>query len=93
MMGSGTGAPTVAAAQPAKARKDDPDAPQALMNAEIAARVDRVLAAPIGFGERLVMFWANHFAVQAASDEAVRGLAGASSARRSAPMCSAASPT
>ena len=51
--------------------------PQELMNAEIAARVDRVLAAPIGLGERLVAFWANHFAVQAAADEIVRGLAGA----------------
>ena len=51
--------------------------PQDLMNAEIAARVDRALAAPIGFGERLVAFWTNHFAVQVASDEVVRALAGA----------------
>ncbi|MDR3474535.1 MAG: DUF1800 domain-containing protein [Devosia sp.] len=51
--------------------------PQDLMNAEIAARLDRVRATAIGFGERLVGFWANHFAVQAAADEVVRGLAGA----------------
>ena len=51
--------------------------PNTLMDAEVAARIDRVLAAPIGFGERLVTFWANHFAVQAAADEVVRGLAGA----------------
>ena len=51
--------------------------PLQLMNAEIAARVARILAAPIGFGERLVAFWANHFAVQTATDGVVLGLAGA----------------
>ncbi len=51
--------------------------PGDVMNAEIAARLTRVLAAPIGFGERLVAFWTNHFAVQAAADEGVRGMAGA----------------
>ena len=51
--------------------------PQDLLNVEIGARLGRVLAAPTGFGERLVGFWANHFAVQAAADEIVRGLAGA----------------
>ncbi len=54
-----------------------PPNPRSLMDAEIAARIERVLAARIGFGERLVAFWSNHFAVQAASNEAVRGLAGA----------------
>lgn len=51
--------------------------PAQMMNAEIAARLAQVLAAPIGFGERLVAFWTNHFAVQAAADEGVRGMAGA----------------
>lgn len=51
--------------------------PQSLFAAEVAGRVDAALAAPIGFGERLVAFWANHFAVQATSSEVVRGLAGA----------------
>lgn len=51
--------------------------PEDLMNAEIEARLDRALNVPIGFGERLVAFWANHFAVQAAANEVVRGLAGA----------------
>ncbi|MGN6100821.1 MAG: DUF1800 domain-containing protein [Devosia sp.] len=51
--------------------------PSDLMNAEIAARLARALVVPIGFGERLVAFWANHFAVQAAANEGVRGLAGA----------------
>jgi uncharacterized protein (DUF1800 family) len=57
-------------------RKEMPN-PGSLMDAEIAARLDQVNAASIGFGERLVMFWANHFAVQAAADEGVRGMAGA----------------
>jgi len=51
--------------------------PEDLMNAEIEARLDRVLNVPVGFGERLVAFWTNHFAVQAAANEIVRGLAGA----------------
>ena len=51
--------------------------PGDMMNMEIAARLARVLAAPIGFGERLVAFWTNHFAVQAAADEGVRSMAGA----------------
>jgi uncharacterized protein (DUF1800 family) len=50
--------------------------PEDLMNAEIEARLSRVRDVPIGFGERLVAFWANHFAVQAATNEVVRGLAG-----------------
>lgn len=68
----------------AKPVKPGPDAyktitpnPSTMMDAEIAARIDRALAVPIGFGERLVAFWANHFAVQIAADEVVRGLAGA----------------
>jgi uncharacterized protein (DUF1800 family) len=51
--------------------------PHDLMLAEIAARIDRVRTAEIGFGERLVAFWTNHFAVQAAAGEVVVGLAGA----------------
>ena len=44
---------------------------------EVDARIDRVLSARIGFTERLVAFWANHFAVKIGSGEAVRVLAGA----------------
>ena len=71
------------AAAPVKAMPQ-PDAdkpilinPGSMQDAEIAARLDRVRAAKIGFGERLVAFWANHFAVQSAADEVVKGLAGA----------------
>ena len=51
--------------------------PGSMMDDEITARLNRVLGVRIGFGERLVAFWANHFAVQSAADEIVRGLAGA----------------
>jgi uncharacterized protein (DUF1800 family) len=75
----------MAAAPPVtKPVKPGPDAyktitpnPNTMMQAEIAARLVRALAVPIGFGERLVAFWANHFAVQTAADEVVLGLAGA----------------
>lgn len=74
--------PGMAPAQPAVAASGKVSvpgvmAPQDLMLAEIAARLERVKAAEIGFGERLVAFWANHFAVQANVNEVVRGLAGA----------------
>jgi uncharacterized protein (DUF1800 family) len=45
--------------------------------AEIAARASRRLSAEIGYVERLVDFWANHFALQSDKDERIRGLAGA----------------
>jgi uncharacterized protein (DUF1800 family) len=91
MVGAGTmdtmsgmaGGMDPAAAKPGKAvpqpGADKPIVPNpgSMMDAEIAARLDRALSAKIGFGERLVAFWANHFAVQAAADEVVRGLAGA----------------
>lgn len=85
-MGGGMGVMGGMAAPPATSKpiKPGPDAyqtitpnPSTMMDAEIAARIDRALAAPIGFGERLVAFWTNHFAVQTAADEVVRGLAGA----------------
>lgn len=70
---TGPGGPAKPARTP-----DRPDVPgpQDLMLAEITARLQRVQSVPIGFGERLVAFWSNHFAVQAASNGIVRGLAG-----------------
>ncbi len=44
---------------------------------EIAARLSRVRQAEIGFGERLVAFWTNHFTVSAKSNDVVHTLAGA----------------
>ena len=66
-----------ASGKPNPALKADPSNPGNLLTAELAARLDRARSVPIGFGERLVAFWANHFAVQAAANEIVRGLAGA----------------
>lgn len=44
---------------------------------EIAARVARVLAAEVGFVERLTAFWNNHFAVEASAGMNERALVGA----------------
>ncbi|MGH2339878.1 DUF1800 domain-containing protein [Segnochrobactraceae bacterium EtOH-i3] len=40
-----------------------------LLSDEIDARIDRYLAAPVGFAERLVLFWSNHFAVGLKRDD------------------------
>ena len=45
--------------------------------AEAGARFEAALRAPIGFGERLVAFWSNHFCVSAAKGQELRVLAGA----------------
>ena len=50
--------------------------PNKLMQVELAARLQRFREVHIGFGERLVAFWTNHFAVQANTSEVVRVLAG-----------------
>lgn len=51
-------------------------APQQLYLAEAKARLDTALAAEIGFAERLVWFWSNHFCVSADKAQ-VRPIAGA----------------
>ena len=48
-----------------------------LQRDEAAVRIEQIKAAPTGIGERLVAFWANHFAVEAGANQLVRGLAGA----------------
>ncbi|HEX9903572.1 MAG TPA: DUF1800 domain-containing protein [Propylenella sp.] len=50
---------------------------QRIYRQEVAARIGRALDADIGFAERLVAFWANHFAIQANSMQVVRAAAGA----------------
>jgi len=75
---AGEMAPATPPGKPAKPpNASDPYRPNALLNAEIAARLDRMRGVTIGLGERLVAFWANHFAVQIAANEVIRGLAGA----------------
>ncbi|MBV8447523.1 MAG: DUF1800 family protein [Hyphomicrobiales bacterium] len=52
--------------------------PQRVFLAEAKARFSGTIHAPrIGFGERLAMFWANHFAISAAKGPNVRVIAGA----------------
>ncbi|MFN3806169.1 DUF1800 family protein [Asticcacaulis sp.] len=73
------GAPMAApdmAGKPAAA-SDDQRLPQAVTSAEVAARLKAWGAAPIGFYERLVMFWANHFAISVDKGLPDRVLAGA----------------
>lgn len=43
---------------------------------ELRARVDKQLKAEIGFVERLVMFWSNHFSMSINKDEVIRGTIG-----------------
>lgn len=45
--------------------------------AEISARLERVRQADIGYVERLVAFWTNHFAIEAGAGQIERGLVGA----------------
>lgn len=51
--------------------------PLELLQAEARQRLRSAKRADIGFTERLVAFWANHFAVEAGANQLVRGLAGA----------------
>jgi len=70
--------------QPAMAAKPDasmkpaamPGFPQQVYLAEAKARIDAALGADLGFVERLVWFWSNHFCV-AADKGPVRALCGA----------------
>ena len=54
-----------------------PGVPQQLYLEEARARIDAALRAEIGFVERLVWFWANHFCISADKGPGVRALAGA----------------
>ena len=54
-----------------------PGVPQQLYLEEARARIDAALRAEIGFVERLVWFWSNHFCISADKGPGVRALAGA----------------
>jgi uncharacterized protein (DUF1800 family) len=60
-MNAQSGPPPSAAPRPAAG----PGLPQQIYLAEAKARIDAALAADIGFVERLVWFWSNHFCVSA----------------------------
>jgi uncharacterized protein (DUF1800 family) len=49
---------------------------QALFRRELDARIDKQLDVDIGFVERLVMFWSNHFSMSVNKSEIVRGTIG-----------------
>jgi uncharacterized protein (DUF1800 family) len=65
-----SGAPPPVAAKP-------PSPEQQIFRAEAAARLARATAAPIGFLERLVAFWSNHFCISVAKSNIARASAGA----------------
>jgi uncharacterized protein (DUF1800 family) len=53
------------AAVPPPAEPVQPDPPAQNRNREITARIDAAMNAEVGFAERLVWFWSNHFCVSA----------------------------
>ena len=57
--------------------KPEPPPQQKAFQADALARVHRATSARMGFAERLVAFWSNHFCVSAAKSEIGRAAAGA----------------
>jgi uncharacterized protein (DUF1800 family) len=64
------------AAADAKPKPPEVMPAQKLFRAEAMARFQRVVHAEVGFVERLVHFWSNHFCVSAAKGGLVRAVAG-----------------
>lgn len=54
-----------------------PNVPRRLYRAEVLARVQKLARTDAGYVERLVAFWANHFAVSIAKGAIIRASAGA----------------
>lgn len=52
------------------------DKAEGLRSLEMNARIDKHMAVDIGFVERLVVFWSNHFAMSVNKDDTVRGVLG-----------------
>jgi uncharacterized protein (DUF1800 family) len=66
--------PAIAAVPPGpKPGANQPPLPQQLILNEAKARFDAAASADIGFVERLVWFWSNHFCVSADKDVAMAG--------------------
>jgi uncharacterized protein (DUF1800 family) len=80
----GIGSDALAAAQPGAmamvpappASKSGPPADQKIFRAEALARFTKATAAEIGFVERLVAFWSNHFCVSVGKADMIRVSAG-----------------
>jgi uncharacterized protein (DUF1800 family) len=64
-------------AKDALAQKPVPNPVQRIFFAEAKARFDAACNAPVGFVERLVAFWSNHFCVSVSKGQNVRITAGA----------------
>ena len=47
-----------------------------IRQAELNARIDKQMSVEIGFVERLVMFWSNHFSMSVSKTETIRGTIG-----------------
>jgi uncharacterized protein (DUF1800 family) len=56
--------------------KPPPSPEQQIFRAEAMARLQRAIAAPVGFVERLVAFWSNHFCISVAKSNIARAAAG-----------------
>ncbi len=67
-----------------------PDPGRQIYLDEARLRIDAALGAEIGFAERLVWFWSNHFCISA---DKIRRWPAPTSARRSGLTCPAGSPT
>jgi len=57
--------------------KPPPSPEQQIFRAEAIVRLQRAAAAPVGFLERLVAFWSNHFCISVAKSNIARAAAGA----------------
>jgi len=71
--------PPMMAAQTMAAPSMAPQPPpeQQIFRSEAAARLAQACAAPVGFAERLVAFWSNHFCISVAKSNIGRACAGA----------------
>ena len=65
-----------AAMSDAAPAKPPPSPEQQIFRAEAMARLQRAIAAQVGFVERLVAFWSNHFCISVAKSNIARAAAG-----------------
>ncbi len=77
-----SGAPAMEMQPPADPKRNpvvagSMEKPVKAYTAEFAVRMERANAMPVGYIERLVSFWANHFAVAAGAGQVERALVGA----------------
>jgi uncharacterized protein (DUF1800 family) len=61
---------------PAQAAQQQPQVEQVIYRAEALARMRKAVEPDIGFAERLVLFWSNHFCVSVGKGQIARATAG-----------------